>query len=365
MRIRSADWIDLFHGGSFFDAWLAVGDTGDFKTFADLRATHPENVGDWKLRAMVFALARKMPPVIGDQSMSPPVTRIPRILLMKNGRQSVVSLCLITAGLLPIQLGQVAAQDSTNEPAKSRSAIRDQRPDESRGWVVVSKQSYWPLCYESLDRIETARALIGSDDRERTADALDKCGAWLRLAASASMTDGTSGVEIAADAFHDAANSIRDESSDWSDAELRDLTTLGLVLMAKSHVLRADAPDQEFVAPAKSVTAKVRSSVELKNAESDISRENTDRRREQYLYDMIESCRHLNVAQTYLEAAGKAGSFKVSSELTRSVAEPKQNATASELVEHIDYELRPQIIALSDFLEKKQTELTKNLSDRL
>ncbi|MGB7326136.1 MAG: hypothetical protein WBD31_14785 [Rubripirellula sp.] len=36
--------------------------------------------------------------------------------------------------------------------AKKRVIIKESRPDWSRSWVVVSRQSYWPLCYESLDR---------------------------------------------------------------------------------------------------------------------------------------------------------------------------------------------------------------------
>ena len=159
--------------------------------------------------------------------------------------------CVVPAVLLAVATGRVNADDSaTTSDVKKRVAIRDQRPDETRGWLVVTKESYWPLCYESLDRIEEARNLIGTDDKEQMADAFEKCGAWLRLAASAAMTDGKSGVVDAAIAFQNAANSLRDGSSDWSDAEFSDLTTLGLVMMAKSHVLRTDAADQEFKAPA-------------------------------------------------------------------------------------------------------------------
>ncbi len=251
-----------------------------------------------------------------------------------------------------------------NPTRQKRVAVRDQRPDETRGWLVVTKESYWPLCYESLDRIEEARDLIGTDDKEQIADAFEKCGAWLRLAASAAMTEGKSGVADAAFAFQNVANSLRDGSSDWSDAELSDLTTLGLVVMAKSHVLRADAADQEFKAPRASSKPKDPSEL-VKTAEKEIARENTDRTLAQYRYDTIESQRHLTVAQTYLEAAAKAGPFSLADALTAPIPEYNPLATASQSVDYSEEELRPRIRSMSQAIAEQQTKLEKQLSQKL
>lgn len=273
--------------------------------------------------------------------------------------------CVVPTVLLAVATGRVTADDSaTTSVAKKRMAIRDQRPDDSRGWLIISKDSYWPLCYESLDRIEEARNLIGTGDQEQVADALDKCGAWLRLAASAAMTEGKSGIADTAFAFQEAANSLRDGSSDWSDKELSDLTTLGLVVMAKSHVLRADAADQAFK-PARTSSKPKNPSVLVKNAEKEIARENTDRTLAQYRHDTIEAQRHLTVAQTYLEAAAQAGPFSLDDGLTAPIPEYNPLATPSQSVEYTREELRPRIRSMTGVIADQQSQLGKQLSEKL
>ncbi len=271
---------------------------------------------------------------------------------------------LIAAALLMSLNGQASADEpaTSSEPAK-REIIRDQRPDSSRGWMVVSKASYWPLCYESLDRIEEARQLIGTDQHEHTADLFEKCGAWLQLAASAAMTEGQAGVSDVGTVFQDAADSLRIGGTDWSNAELKDLTTLGLVVMAKSHLLRADAPDQEFKGQRTVPKSKKPSAVVIA-AEKEIAAENVAATIAQYEHDTIETRRHLTVAQAYLNAAAKSGSFTVDGELASPIPayDGKEWAT---LEEYTESELRPRIQLMTQFVANQQAELNKQLHEKL
>jgi len=271
--------------------------------------------------------------------------------------------CVVSIFLFGAVNGRVSGDEATATEAANRPIFRGQRPDESRGWFVIAKESYWPLCYESLDRINEAKQLIGTADHGKTADAFDKCAAWLKVAASAAMTDGNSGVQEAAFAFDAAANSLREGSSDWSEAELSDLTTLAFVVMAKSHVLRADSSDQNFKAQRASKTSK-NPTVQLKAAAKEIAKENTDRTIAQYHYDAIEAQRHLSVAQEYLKAAAKAGQFKVDDNLMAPVPEFKAG-TVSGSAEYVDTELRARIRPMSRLLAEQQQKLRKKLSDKL
>ncbi len=137
---------------------------------------------------------------------------------MFSSFRSLLKTSVVAAVLLGSLVGQVSADDVATDvkpKANPKLMVRDQRPDTSRGWMVFSKASYWPLCFESLDRIKEAKELIGSDDKEQAADSFDKCAAWLNLAASAAMTDGTAGITEAAELFQDAANAYR-EGTPWS-----------------------------------------------------------------------------------------------------------------------------------------------------
>lgn len=272
----------------------------------------------------------------------------------------VFTFCLVPTMLFGAPMIRAYAEESASP---KREFISDQRPDESRGWLIVSKESYWPLCYESLDRIEEAQRLIGSGNDEQLAEVLEKCGAWLKLAASAAMTDGKSGVANVGYAFRSAGESIRDGSSDWSEQELKNLTTLGLIAMARSHVLRAQDPDENFQAQ-RGVRATKSTSAELKAAQRDINRQNVERTVAQFRYDAIESRRHLNVAQTYLAAAAKSGGFSVDEELTSPIPE-LTTTNVHETGLYVMDELRPRIEAMRQFLSQKQQSFSQQLADKL
>jgi hypothetical protein len=275
---------------------------------------------------------------------------------------------LIKACVAAMLVTALYSQAGADEPAPQtdsaqREAIRDQRPDASRGWMVVSKDSYWPLCYESLDRIEEARRLIGTDKHEQIADVFEKCGAWLRLAASAAMTEGTAGVSDVAAVFQDAADSLRAGEQEWSKAELNDLTTLGLVLMAKSHLLRAEAPDREYAGQGIVRKSKKPSAIVLA-AEQEIAAENVAAAIAQYEYDSIETRRHLTVAQTYLDAAAKSGSVSADSELMSPIPAYDDQEWVT-LEEYVDAELRPRVASLTQFTIEQQASLHKKLTGKL
>lgn len=268
--------------------------------------------------------------------------------------------CLVPTLFLAAPMVRACAEESDGP---KREVIRGQRPDESRGWFVVSKESYWPLCYESLDTIEEAQRLIGSGNQKQLADVLEKCGAWLKLAASAAVADGKSGVADVGHAFQFAGESVADGSSDWSEQDLQNLTTLGLVAMARSHVLRAAEPDENFKAQRGARTIKS-PSAELNAAQRDINRGSVERTVAQFRYDAWESFRHLKVAQTYLTAAAKSGGFSVDDEMVAEIPELTVTDTYQTSLYVID-ELRPRIESMGRFLSQQQKQLRQQLSDKL
>jgi hypothetical protein len=200
------------------------------------------------------------------------------------------------------------AEDApTTKDNKGREVIREDRPDDSRGWVIVAKASYWPLCYEALDGLEETRALIGGADKAELADALEKNAAWMSLAASAAMTYDKAGITSASDRLTDAASEIRAGSSKLTDSQLNDMVTLGEVCMAKSHILRAGDADMGFKPTRAAATQTENPSKLIKIAEADIRKDSVARDIDQYRYDLTQTRRHLDVAKTYLATAKESG----------------------------------------------------------
>ena len=275
-------------------------------------------------------------------------------------------ICLVVGVLISLISG-VGRADEPAEAGKTtvREAMREERPEDSRGWMVVSKQSYWPLCYESLDRIEEASKLFGSEDRDELADALEKCQAWLRLAASAAMTDGNSGVVAAADLYALAAKLVRKGDGGVTQQDLNHLTTLGLLCIAKSHVLRAAGADLTFKAdfkPGRTDQAAKKLSAEVEAVNREIAAARVKRLREQYRYDAVESRKHLVVAQTYLIAAAESGGFKLDPALTMAIPVVP---TTGDLEEYVDDELRARVTSMLELIEPKREALNKALEAAL
>ncbi|MCA9135812.1 MAG: hypothetical protein KDB00_03610 [Planctomycetales bacterium] len=245
-------------------------------------------------------------------------------------------------------------------------SIHDERPDLTRGWMIVSKQSYWPLCYEALEQIEKTRALIGTGDRQEVAAAFEKSGAWLNLAASAANLGGQGGIQGAADRMSDVAQELSDTDAKISDERLTDLTTLALVCVAKSHVVRAEAPDTES-ASTKSVALQKpkEKKPELKEIEKEIAAERRERDLAQYRYDTLESRRHLTAAQEYLKAAIKAGHLELKdpSVMTAIPEVPAVSTKAGEMVLYADNEIRPLIKSLGEVVENQRLALVKKLDN--
>lgn len=274
--------------------------------------------------------------------------------------------CLMAPAFLLI--GYASADEPVTRPASKvkYAAIRDSRPDESRGWVIVSKQSFWPLCYESLEKIEHARSLIGSGNVEEIADAYEKCGAWLQLAASATMTDGKSGVVSASDRFISVAQHLRSGNKDITDKQLDQLATLGLLCMAKSHLMRAEEPDVTFRSRPRQTARKVSTEPSgiVKAAEAEIASENVNQLVAQYRYDTIQSRQHLTVAQNYLAAAAQAGGFAID-ESAQAEIPPVTAETPSQLVDYFETELRARIEKIGKLVEVERKQLSDALSKSL
>ncbi len=201
----------------------------------------------------------------------------------------------------------LADEAASTKDEKARVAVREDRPNDSRGWLIVAKATYWPLCYEALDRLEETRALIGGADKDVLADSLEKNAAWLALAASAAMTNGQAGITSASERLSDAAAEIRPGSSKLTDSQLKDMVTLGEVCIAKSHILRALEPVKNYRADRAGAVKTENPSEQVKIAEAEIRKDKLQRDIDQYTYDLGQTHRHLNVAKTYLENAKESG----------------------------------------------------------
>jgi hypothetical protein len=177
------------------------------------------------------------------------------------------------------------------------------------------------------------------------------------------MTDGNSGVADSAIAFQEAAESLRAGSSDWSQDELSNLTTLGLLSMAKSHVLRAAAFDEDFKIRRAS-KASTNPSVELKAAEAQIRVANRELGEAQYAHDALEAQRHLKVAQIYAKAAAKAGNLSVDETFLVAVPDFKEDKYI-DMVEYFDDEIRGRIKTMNERLAGHHKTLKAKLDGKL
>ena len=134
--------------------------------------------------------------------------------------------------------------------------------------------------------------------------------------------------------------------------------------MAKSHVLRAEAPDLDYKpSTAQKALAKTTSD-EVKAVEKEIAQERIALAFAQYRYDAIESQRHLNVAREYLEEAAAEGNFTLDPALDSPVPELTAT-TAASMADYVADEIRPRVTAMKSFIAVKRKELLTKLSSRL
>ncbi|MCM2369760.1 hypothetical protein [Aporhodopirellula aestuarii] len=264
----------------------------------------------------------------------------------------------VLAASLPL-----AAEDSPNTIKPQRPKFYDARPQEATGWVTIDKTTFWPLCYEALEQTETVRALIGSEDKEQLADELDKCAAWLNLAASAAMTRGEAGVVPIASECVYVADRIRSGKVNVEPAEIQQLMTLCLLGIAKSHLIRAE--DVEQSSPVRDATPKSKNTntAAVREAEKEIAEARYQANEAKYIYVTEQLRRHIFVSQTYLQAAVDDGGLQVEPKLLSDefTAKPLTKDTSlDEAVELVD-SLRTLHERLFDTVETQRRNLAKTL----
>lgn len=251
-------------------------------------------------------------------------------------RRWLVAASLVTTLSMGVP-SAVSQEISVGQDTKGRQVFRDERPDDSRGWMIVTKSSYWPLAYEALDRLDATKELIGQSKPEELADSLDKVSAWLDLAASAAMTDGNAGIALTAELCSDAAESIRGGGSDWSDEKLTQLVTMAQLSMAKSHFMRAVAVDQ--VRYPNRGREPVKSDV-VKAATQEIAAANAELAQSQYRFDNREAVRHLTVGRAYYQAACSTGGL--TDQLSKSfdkLGQPPTKGPVANIARYFDEEI--------------------------
>ncbi|GAA5505201.1 hypothetical protein [Novipirellula caenicola] len=294
-----------------------------------------------------------------------------------NHTMNFLSGALLSVSISAISLGGVSvakaetktgeaktAQTKTVQTDEKGRAIQrdlDERPDETRGWFVVSKATYWPLCYDALDRLEESRSLVGTGQNEKLAHSLEKNAAWLDMAGSAAMTDGHAGINSCRDRLEELAIALRNDEDVPSDQDIHDCITLGELCMAKSHVMRADAPDQADVKIEQKPLKDKPTHASLKEAEKEIRQAQMEARVAQYRYDAGQSVRHLAVAQTYLMEAAKAGGFEVPKTIAAELPDPDSFMDREDVTEEYDEMVRPRIEEMLTFIDKQRKALIASI----
>ncbi len=299
-----------------------------------------------------------------------------------NHTMNLLSRTLLSVSISAISLGGVSvakAETKTGEvktaekkvletDEKGRKVHREmaERPEDERGWFIASKATYWPLCYEALDRLEESRALVGQGQNDKLALSLEKNAAWLGLAGSAAMTNGQAGINSCRERLEELAETLRNDKDVPSDQKIHDCITLGELCMAKSHVIRADAPDQADVemeqAPSKSKSKAT--SATLKEAEKEIRQAQIEARFEQYRYDAGQSVRHLAVAQNYLQEAAKAGGFSVPKSILAELPDADSFNNRDDIAEEYDDAVRPRIEEMLAFIDKQRKSLIASIDGK-
>lgn len=215
------------------------------------------------------------------------------------------SIATLAAGLSVFAVNSLAVALETNPT--DRPAIRAERPEDVRGWVVVSKSTYWPLCYEALDKLTEVRGQAAASDKMELAKSLEKCSAWLELAGSAAMVNEEARILTIAERMDDAAAALLDGEEGPTSREIEVLATMGELAMAKSHLIRATKDYFVHKTVKDSANKKTIADV-VKEQEKEIKKARIERDRDQFRYDTAQAIRHMTVAQTYLrEAVAQAG----------------------------------------------------------
>ncbi|QDV43040.1 hypothetical protein Enr13x_28920 [Stieleria neptunia] len=268
-----------------------------------------------------------------------------------------LALAALVAGLGALA-GNSGAEELAVKPA-DRPTIRDDRPENLRGWVIVSNSAYWPLCYEALENLTEVREQAASTDRTVLADTLDKCSAWLKLAASAAMVREESRILTIADKMDEVSVRLQDGDTPPTPREIQVLATMGELAIAKSHLIRATKdPSQrktsQYLAGKKTLSAK------LAAEEKEIRKARIERDRDQYRYDAGQSLRHLTVAQAYLRAVAGQGEIELGELATETIA-PLQGHESGENLVDKDMEINLLAEKLTNVIDAQQVRLAAEL----
>ena len=257
-----------------------------------------------------------------------------------------------------VALNAVAETTQTKHPV-----VKEQRPDFKRGWVIIEKRNYWPLSFEALDRLESIRAKDLAGDSEKLSEQLDKCSAWLGMAASASMLGKDSNIYSVIDLIEDLSQRVTEENHSPDPAVLNDLATMGELSIANSHVKRAAQDYSEPRQNSQYASSATKSKL-VEEGETEIRQARLENNIEQFRYDTAQAIRHLTVARSYLETAAKHNGFEDSlAEIE--VAVPLTGKEPVSELSRMTSNLDILNDKMSDLIAKRQTQLAKSMAGKL
>lgn len=217
--------------------------------------------------------------------------------------------------------------------------------DVDRSWEIITRDSYWPLVRQSSEHLEMVARRIGTGDPMAVAGELERLAAWFKITQASGMTSATSGVSECRALAAQAAESIRNGETEWTDQRLRDLVAYSHICVAKSHIDRAVEFDNNFIAPPRRASESTRTPLArvLRQLEAEIEAQRVARGLAQYRYDTLESMRHYEEAMYYFTRAVEIGQLDVDAKTIRSVTVPDDLSKRVIMAGFVGRRLRPAL----------------------
>lgn len=263
---------------------------------------------------------------------------------------------LLLLVLVFVSVSPVSGWAETN-PSVDANGAREDFHDQSivteSGWTLVTKPSFWPLCYESANRFDAVMQQLDGGDRLTLARDLERVATWLRMSQQCGLSDAASGIGGVITSLTEVSHAMREGKTTGAQQRIRDVIVDGYLCIAKSHLIRASEFDNNWIAPPPRSSDYSRSPLArvLREIEFEIEAERVARGLLQYRYDTVETHRHYQVALFYFREASKLRELPVDSEALIDVVLPQNLGHRESLSNFVTCDLRPAVRYLSEAVD--------------
>ena len=234
-------------------------------------------------------------------------------------------------------------------------------------WTIAERESYWPLVRQSAEHLAAVNKRIGTGDNLAVAFELERLVAWLKMTQVTGMTDVQSGVPECISLATEAASSLRNKETQWTDPQLRNLVVYGHLCVAKSHLNLSVEFDNHFIAPPRRLHETTRSPLArvLRQLEVEIESQRVERGLAQYRYDTVQSARHFQAALYYFGQAVDIGSLDVDSSAMKNVMVPEDLSKRETMAAFVTCQLRPGVERLAETVDAQTANFDRLLTAAL